>query len=559
MILNQLNSTYRHARRYRQIINVLIKYGFGHLIEKFGVIVPRAKQRKIEDIDKKLSVPQKIVLMLQELGPTFIKLGQLLLISAHRPDIIPENYIRELKKLQDNVHGFDFAAVKQLIEDETKSNLDELFSFFEQNPLAAASIGQVHRAVLRGGQEVVVKVQRPGIEQIINVDLEILKGIAALAEKRFPEIRIYDPVGKIEEFSDAIQKELDFTLEGWNIEKVKLNFEDDETVYIPKVYWDSTTRRVLTMEYIDGIKVDRPGEIAGIGINCGKIAENAAMAIMKQIFVHGFYHGDPHPGNILINRAGKIVFIDFGLMGRIDKYTKYKLAELITGIVKRDAGKITGAILDISVVEEKTDIRHFELDIQDLVERYYGRALRQINISQLFSELFSLVVKYKIAIPSNFTLLIKSVITIEGVARELSPDFDIEKVARPFVQKMIYERYDPINLIKEAFFNISEINRSLALIPKIINMLYERSNRDSLKLDFETTGSEKIIFELNKMINRLVFSLIAASFIIGSSLIIQSNIGPFVKGLPIIGLLGFTAAGVLGLWLIISILRTGKL
>ncbi len=558
MILNQINLTYRHAKRYRQIINILIKYGFGHFIEKFGVIIPRIKSPAIDDISRneKLSVPQKIVLMLQELGPTFVKLGQLL---STRPDIIPENYIRELKKLQDNVQGFDFALVKQLVEDELKSNLGEVFSSFEQKPLAAASIGQVHRAVLRDGQEVVVKVQRPGIQKTVNVDLEILKGVATLAEKRLAEIRVYDPVGKIEEFADAMQKELDFTMEGWNIEKFHRNFEDDETVYVPKIFWDATTQKILTMECIDGVKVDHPEEITRMGLSCGEIAENGAKAVMKQIFIHGFFHGDPHPGNILVRPDGKIVFIDFGMMGRIDKYTKYKLAELITGVVKRDAGKMADAILDISVAEENTDIRQFELDIEDLVERYYGRALRQINMSQLLGELFSLVVRYKIALPSNFTLLIKSVVTIEGVGRELAPDFDMVKVARPFVQNMMRERYDPKHFIKEAFSNITELNRSLILIPKIINMMYERSKHNSVKVDFQTTGSEKIIFELNKMINRLVFSLIAASFIIGSSLVIQSNVGPYVKGIPIFGLLGFTAAGVLGLWLIISILRSGKL
>ncbi len=558
MILNQINLTYRHAKRLKQIINILIKYGFGHFIEKFGLIIPRIKSPKIDDIsiNEKLDTPQKVVLMLQELGPTFIKLGQLL---STRPDIIPANYIYELKKLQDNVKGFDFGLAKQLIEDELKSNLKEVFLSFEQKPFAAASISQVHRAVLRDGQEVVVKVQRPGIQKIVNVDLEILKGVAALAEKRLPEIRVYDPVGKIEEFADVMRRELDFTMEGWNIEKFQRNFEDDETVYVPKVFWDATTQKILTMEYIDGIKVNRSGEITGMGFNCEEIAEKGAKAVMKQIFIHGFFHGDPHPGNILVRPDGKIAFIDFGMMGRIDKYTKRKLAELITGVVKRDAGKIAYTILDISMTEEDMNVRQFELDIEDLLERYYGRTLRQINMSQLLGELFSLVARYKIALPSNFTLLIKSVITIEGVGRELAPDFDILKVAKPFVQKMMRERYDPKNFIKETLSNITEINRSLILIPKIINMMYERSKHNSVKIDFQTAGSEKIIFELNKMINRLVFSLIAASFIIGSSLVIQSNVGPYVKGIPIFGLLGFTAAGVFGLWLIISILRSGKL
>jgi ubiquinone biosynthesis protein len=558
MFLSQINMTYRHARRYNQIINILIKYGFGHFIEKIGVIIPRIKSPTINNISKneKLTLPRKMVLVLQELGPTFVKFGQLL---STRPDIIPEDYIRELKTLQDNVRGFDFVLVKRLIEDELKSDMGEVFSSFEQKPLAAASISQVHRAVLKNGRQVVVKVQRPGIRKIVETDLEILKGIAVLAEKRLPEIRIYDPVGKIEEFADAMQRELDFTMEGWNIEKFYRNFEDDETIYVPNIIWDATTRKILTMEYIDGIKVDRPKEITRMGLNCEEIAVNGAKSVMKQIFVHGFFHGDPHPGNILVRSDGKIAFIDFGMMGRIDKYTKYKLAELITGVVRRDAGKIAGTILEISDAEEHADIKHFELDIGDLVERYYGRTLKQINMSQLLSELFTLIVRYKIALPSNFTLLIKSLITIEGVGRELAPDFDIVKVAKPFAQKMMRERFDPKHVTKEIVSNIIELNKSLILVPKIINILYERSKHNSVQVDFQATGSKKIIFELNKMINRLVFSLMVASIIIGSSLIIQSNVGPHVRDIPIFGLLGFIASGVLGLWLIISILRSGKL
>ena len=556
MFINQLSSTYHQAKRYKQIINVLIKYGFGYFVERVGIILPKGFVREKPDPTDKMTTPQKVVMMLQELGPTFIKLGQLL---STRPDIIPEDYIKELKRLQDDVAPFSFEEVKNQIEEELESDITNIFPSFDIEPLAAASIGQVHRAVLKNGQDVVVKVRRPEIEKVMAVDLEIILSLTRLVEKHIPETRYYDPVGKVEEFTEAMHKELDYTREGFNIDKFRQNFEGDETIYVPQVFWEATTRKILTIEYIEGYKVTQSSKISKQGLDRGKIAEHGAKAIMKQIFTHGFFHGDPHPGNILIKHDGKIAFIDFGMMGRIDKYTKYKLAELIIGVINKDTGKIVNVLLELSQIEEDLNTADMELDAEDLVERYYGKSLKNMNMSKLLNEVFTIVAKYRIILPSNFTLLLKSLITIEGVGLELDPDFNIFEVAKPFVNKMLRERYDPRHLLKEALTTLGDFNKSLILIPKLISGLYQRTKIDSIKLDFETRGTERVLSELNRMINRLVFSLIVASLIIGSSLIIQADVGPFLFNYPFLGVMGFVAAGLLGIWLIISILRTGKI
>lgn len=555
MIFSQLNMTYQHAKRYKQIVDVIIKYGFGFIIERLGLILPKGLNKKDVKEDR-LSFPQRLVLMLEELGPTFIKLGQIL---STRPDILPREYIEELAKLQDDVESVDFKKIKFEIEDEFGQKIDELFLYFKTEPIAAASIGQVHKAALKDGKNVVVKVKRPGIDKVVKTDLAILLNIARLAEKKIPEIRMYEPVEKIMEFAENLKKELDYTHEGWNIERFKQNFAKDDTIYAPEVFWDYTTKKVLTMEYIDGIKINQVDEISKLGLSRKMIAVNGAKAIMKQIFIHGYFHADPHPGNILVLKDGRVVFIDFGMMGRIDEYTKQKLSALIIHIINKNSRGIVDVLLEIGVANKKTNLAEFELDIDDIVTRYYGKTLEQIDMAQLINEMFMLLAKHRITIPSKYTLLLKSIITIEGVGRELDPDFDVVEVAKPFVKKIIKQRYNPIKILKDANKFLIELGKGVSLFPKMMENISDKLENESIKLDFEAKGSEKILFELNKMVNRLVFALIVASLIIGTSLIVQANIGPYLYDIPILAVLSFAAAGILGIGLIFSILRSGRM
>jgi len=551
--------TYQHIKRYRQIVNIFIKYGFGYLMDKIGIIniLPAGKMLYKNKLDyKKLTTPQKVKLMLEELGPTFIKLGQILSI---RPDIIPREYILELEKLQDNVPGYDYEKVKTQIEKELECSIDDVFLSFEKEPFAAASIAQVHRAVLKNGQDVVVKVQRPNISGIIKTDLEILGHMAKLIEKHIPESQLYDPVGIVQEFAEAVKRELNFVGEAWNIERFRRNFKEDNTIYVPKVFWDLTSQKVITIEYVKGIKVDQPKELSEYGVSRKQIAATIARALMKQIFIHGFFHGDPHPGNILLKPDGRIVFIDFGMMGRIDEETKFKMVDLILGVINKDTEKITKTLLEIGAVSKNTDVKKLKLDVENILERYYGKSLKQIKLSELINEMLNITSKYKVKLPSNFTLLCKSIITIEGICRKLDPEFNIITTSKPFVKQLLEERYNLRNLMKMVNETLLELKEVSKTIPKLVKEVYQKIKQDNIKIDFEYKGVEKAVFELNKMVNRLVFSMIISSIIIGSSLIIQAKLGPYMYNVPLLGIFGFLVAGLLGVGLAISIWRSGKI
>lgn len=543
--------SYQNAKRLQQIINTALKYGFGYILEKIGIIrfVP-----KVKTVDERLTPPMRVRLMLEELGPTFVKLGQIL---STRSDILPEDYITELKKLQDEVPGVEFSKIKLMIEEELGEKLEDVFYYFEEIPIAAASIGQVHRARLKTQEEVVVKVQRPDIEKVINADLDILFHAARLIEKYIPETRLYDPVGIAEEFSEGIRNELDFLREGWNIERFRRNFEDDDTVYVPKVYWEYSTKKVLVMEYIEGVKVKDIESIEKLGFSKKELAEKGARAILKQIFNHGFFHADPHGGNIILKKDGRIAFIDFGIMGRIDNYYKYKMLELVRGAINKDIDKICDTLLEIGFVEEKINYNKLRSDIEEIVERYYGKTLKEINMSEMLPEMLRLSQKHRVKVPSNLVLLIKAVITAEGLGKELYPDFDIISVAKPFMLELMISNYSPERIFKIAGDDLRRVVKALKNIPDIVNKLKDKLGEDSVKIDFEYKGLEKFAFELNRMVNRLVIGLIVSAIIVASSLIIRADVGPYIFGISAIGILGYLVAGIFGLLLLYSIIRTG--
>lgn len=551
--------TYQHIKRYRQIANVFVKYGFGYLMARTGIInilpagkVFRKNQKELGD----LTPPKRVKLMLEELGPTFVKLGQILSI---RPDIVPKEYIIELEKLQDEVPGFEFEKVKEQIEKELRRNINEVFSNFNENPIAAASIAQVHKAVLKNGQEVVVKVQRPNIVQLIKTDLEILGHMAALIEKHIPESKPYDPVGVVKEFSEAIKRELNFNKEARNMERFRKNFKGDLAVYVPRVYWDLTSEKIITIEYVKATKVSRVAVLDKLGINKEKTAKNIAESLMKQVFAHGFFHGDPHPGNVMVREDGRVVFVDFGMMGRVDEDTKYKMVDLIVSIIDKNAKKIVKTMLDIGMVSGDTDVKKLILDVEDMIEFYYGKSLKHIKLSQLINEMLNLTSKYKVKLPSNFTLLCKSIITVEGICRNLDPEFDIIQTSTPFVKQLLRQRYNIKNVIKTANDNLYELKEIFKTIPKLVREIEKKIKQENLKIDFEYKGLEKAVFEFNKMINRLVISMIISSIIVGSSLIVQAKVGPVIYDIPIFGVIGFLAAGFLAVGLAISIWRSGRI
>jgi len=553
--------TRQNIRRYRQIITVLLRYGFDDVVDRIKIeyyiklgkkLVPKSKEQKLSN----KSTAERLRLALEELGPTFVKLGQMLSV---RPDLLPEVFINEFQKLQDEVPPFPSKEAKKVIELELTQEISTIFSHFEEKPIAAASLAQVHRATLISGEDVVVKVQRPKIRSIIEADLNILFHLASLIERHIPESELYDPTGVVQEFAKTIRRELDFVREGNNIYHFQRNFESDPTVYVPKVYWELTTEKVLTMEYIGGIKVTELEKLKMADLDRKVIAYNGARAILKEVFEHGFFHGDPHPGNIFVLPDNVIAPIDFGMMGRLDNQLMEAAADLLTAIIKKDIDRIMRVFVEIGAMEDIADERGLKADLTDFLDRYYQVPLFQLNIGKIINEMMEIIREHRIKLPTDLILMARALVLEEGVGRTLDPEFDMIAIAKPYAQKLMLRKFDLRKHLQEFTSTIDDLNRLLKVLPSELRSIITKVKKGELKIKFEHQGLEHLISELDKSSNRLSFSLIIAALIIGSSLIVQLDKGPLLLGFPAIGILGFLVAAILGLWLIIAILRSGKL
>ena len=550
-----------NVRRLRQILQVFAKYGFGYIIEYLHIeqniigrkLVRLGPIKKLDVFNQPISVRARKVL--EELGPTFIKLGQIL---STRPDLIPLEFCKEFEKLQDEVPAFEYEKAEELIRSELKKPVSELFAEFSPKPCAAASLSQAHEARLKTGERVIVKIQRPNIKKVVTVDLEILYGLAKLAEKHIEESRIYNPVGVVNEFKKTLLKELDFNIEASNIERFRRNFKDDNTVYIPRVFHDLSSKRILTIERIEGIKVSDVEKIEELGLDRRQIAINGANAVLKQVFIDGFFHADPHSGNIFVMEGNKVAFLDYGMVGRIDEETKSRFISILTAVVERDVSEITKTLTAMGVIEE-VDIKKMNLDLTDLMERYYDIPLKELSMGQFLADIIEVVSQNRIKMPPDLFLLAKALMTIEGIGRKLDPEFNIVVQVKPFVEKLARQKYSPKRIAKEIRELAKELYAFTRSLPRDLNLIFSKIKKGTLRVEFEHKGLENLISQMDKVSNRVAFSIIIAALIIGSSIVMQTNKGPLFLGFPVLGILGFLIAGIMGLWLAIAILRSGRL
>jgi ubiquinone biosynthesis protein len=556
----QLNRNLRSIRRYRNIVRVLFKYGFDNILEYLNLsqFVARSRRllRREESQIALLSPAERMRLALEELGPTFIKLGQLL---STRPDVIPKAYVDEFAKLQDSVPSFSEEEVRAQVRRELRAGIEELFSSFDLQPLAAASIAQVHRARLLTGEEVAVKVRRPGVVELVESDIDVLMGLASMAERHVPGSDIYDPVGLVREFSRTIRREMDFSREGHTIERIAANFAGDHTLYFPRVYWEKSSKGVLTLEFIHGIKVNDLAALDRAGLDRPVIARNGADTFLRMVLSHGFFHGDPHPGNVFILPDNVICLLDYGMVGRLDNEMKAYLVDILMAIIDRDVDEVVALVAAMDDMVELNDPRGLKRDLSEFIDSYYEIPLKEIEVGRMLMEFFEIITTYHIRFQPDLMLLAKALVTIEGMGRELDPSFDMVEHVKPFMEKAIRERLSPRHMAKEMGGHVKSIVQMAKNLPRDLKELLHRINRNKFKIDLEHRGLDYFVKELDKSINRLSFSLIIAALIVGSSIVMQTDKGPLLLGFPVFAFLGYTIAGLIGLWWVIAILRSGRL
>lgn len=559
--LGAIGRTYRHLNRYHRILRVLFKYGFNDLVDRLHI--DQYLESGLQMINRKpreqvvrLSRPERLRMVFEELGPTFIKLGQLL---STRPDLIPADFLDELAKLQDDIPPFSLDEVNTIFQEELGRAPEEIFHYFDTEPLAAASIGQVHRARLDSGAEVVVKVQRPGIENVIAVDLEILAHIADLMEQYLEEVQGHRPSAIVHEFARSLSREIDFSIELANVQRFSRQFEGNPAIHVPLVYPELSTDRVLVMEYVLGIKSSKVEQLREQGYDLPLIAKRGANLVMEQIFVHGFFHSDPHPGNVFILPNNVVCFIDFGQMGRLSLKDREDFTDLVLDLVAGDERKIVNGVLKVTVQLGDVDRENLARDLGSLMDMYLYRPLGELEAGKILKDLLDLVTRHKLSFKPGLYQMMKALTTVEGVGLVLDPKLQLILLAKPFMRKIRLGRMQPGRIAEELSLTGSAYMHLLRDLPEELRTILYQLRSGRLRLEFEHRGLKTLGSALDRVSNRIAFAIVLAALIVGSSLIILSDIPPHWHSIPIIGLIGFLVAGLMGFWLLLSIIRHGRL
>lgn len=526
--------------RFKEIIRVFASYGFGYMVE----IKKKDTQKSPENLRKAI----------EELGTTFIKLGQIL---STRTDILPEEYLKELAKLQDSVLPERFEDLKEVFKESTGKEIHETFKYFSEKPLASASVAQVHEAITMDGREVVVKIQRPKIKEKMKMDISILRRIFKFTRTRI-NIVVLDPLELLDELEDTTYKELDFIIEGRNILKFKENNKDIKSIYTMDLICDLWSDKVITLEKIDGFKITDTRNLEEEGYECKDIAEKLALSYCKQIFDDGFFHGDPHPGNILIYKNA-ICFIDFGIVGSIDENLRSWLNVAILSIATRDKNKLLECILAIGLNQGKVNRGELYEDISYIVDNYLTRSLKNIKMESLLQEIFIITKKNHIKLPKELLILIRGLIILEGVVEEIDPEFEIIKTVILFAKSK-----GKLGLLKsikkeDVFMSAYEFVRDGTRLPsKTLEVLNKVANGDTI-INLKIKKQNELISKLDSMVNRITGGLIIAALLVSSSLVINSKVGPTTyNGLSILGLTGYTVSALMALLILFNMFGKRK-
>jgi ubiquinone biosynthesis protein len=545
-----IRETVGHLRdlpRYRQILATLVKYGYQDVVAALHL---EGLVRPIERVALGDGVPPqdracRLRMVLEELGPTFVKLGQLL---SSRPDLLPETYITELSALRDDVRPFGFDQVETILAEEYGRPASEVFAELDPTPVASASISQVHRAVLHDGRTVALKVRRPDIAKVVRADLDIVKSLAQLVERHLPALAPYRPVGLAREFERTLRRELDFTTERRTIQRCRHQFAADPTAHIPVVYEDYSTSRVIAMEFIGGVAVDDVDGLRAMGLDPADVAVTGARILLKQIFELGFFHADPHPGNLRVLAGGVIAPLDYGMFGRLDLLARERIADLLIGLLAQDTDRVIRALEGLDVRGEPLDSRDFRRDLGELVAAYSELSLETIDLGPLLGELIGFVRTHHLHIPPELVLLIRSLVTIESVGRTLDPSFDIARHLVPFLRTLATRRFQPSRIIGQTLRTTEDLQRIATLLPDLLSQSLESIKRGEMRVTFDLQDFSRLVRQLTRAANTLALGIVISGLFVASSLVLRAGPHPLAYT-------GFIAGVVLSIWLVWNMSR----
>ena len=539
--------------RFKDIVTTLLKYGLDEAVQRLNF--PGAKIiRVIYPVKHEMGIYERIRCVLEDLGPTFVKFGQ---IMSLRPDLLPSELLYELSRLQDDVPPVESSEVRVVVEKNLGQSIESVFSVFDDNPVAAASISQVHRAVLKTeGASVLAKVQRPGIRKKIQADLDILESIAQRLHENSEDLRVYDLPNLVAVVRRNLIREIDFRREAQNL-RTAHSFASGTGVYIPRVYHEYCSEQLLVMEYVQGVKINDIG--LDDDYDNHSLAKQGLNTAIKQILEDGFFNADPHPGNLLVTADRQLCIIDWGMVGHLTERDRYELIDLLKSVVEKDSDSLVQVLLRLSRPSgEAVEIRALERELLYILNTYYAVPVREVNIGQLLMSIMTLLRNYRLRLPPDLVIMIKALVTAEGTARQLYPELDVVSEAKRNVSRLAEQRFRPENLYRSFRATLSSIWTSQRDIPRQLLHIFGKLERGELGLHFHLDKLERLVNTLENSSNRLTTGVIIAALIMGSSMIITTGVGPFVFGFPALGVIGYLISAVLGLWLVITILRVKK-
>lgn len=538
---------YKHLQRYREIVGVLADEGLDNLLDitgmrRFAPVAGRFHGRTSPE-----AFPVRLRHTLERLGPTFVKIGQ---AASCRSDLIPADVVDELRKLQDRVQPIGFDSVKKVIETELGGPVDEVFLEFDREPLASASLGQVHAAVLPDGTPVVVKVQRPDVPKVVETDLEIVLTQARFVETHSELAGRYDFSAIAGEFASALRAELDYVTEASNAERLMAYFSEDETVAFPAVYWEFTTSKVLTLERFEGISFNRKDELETAGCDVTELAKRGIYCYLEQIFMHGFFHADPHPGNLFALPDGRVAFTDFGRIGTISEVGRDQLADLFLGIIDNDVGMAVDTLVSAAGSPGEINVHELEREVSRLIAKYYNIALREVKIGELISEVLNMVRRYHLILPSELTVLLATLVQLEGLGHQLDPDFDFVAVTAPFARRITERRFEPTAVARTLTQSLRRFSRLAVELPESFTRFMRRAGSGEFRIAVHPVGFEPLMKRFEDVGNRLAFALVVSAFVVGLSMLLSQT--PLPEAFVWIARFAWAAAVGVGSWFFIS-------